>query len=311
MSKNLPYSKSQQLRQAALLIEALPKSDAVKLLARLEPDQVKAVFAAFRTIDSSDRGELAAAVARFSQAATTRQSIKRDHISEVSLPIAKKVLPDPDGEATKKPHPFDFLINADHHLRVIALETVSPKDIAIVLSSLPPKTSSATLASLSNQQQRCDVMRQLCFIGEITESDLVELRFSIGQNLKRVLVAATAVAEEQLALTDSSADIVDDANQRSMTTIERLDALSDEQIKTIMQSCDTSLWAPALKNAPTRVREKIFNCMASVPASLLKLEIQQLPSVNDIDEVIARQQIVKTVFDLASNGQILIGQKAA
>jgi len=324
MLANLKYSKSQQLKHAALLIEALPKSDAVKLLSRLTPEQVSAVLAAFRTIDASDHRELSDAIVRFSRAAAesapnatkdaaevtfscnSQDATKRD-IAD-SLPTI--ALPRHQKPATET-NPFDFLLNVDHHLRVIALATASPRDIAIVLSALPPKTSSATLASFSNQQQRCDVMRQVCLIGEITESDLAELRFSIGQNLKKALADETAIAEKKLAIATCSGVPTSNSAEQSITTIERIDALSDGQIKTILQSCDTSLWAPALKNAPVRVREKIFKCMAKTPASLLKMEIQQLPPVNSREEVIARQRIVKTVYDLASDGQILIGPKAA
>ncbi len=98
----------------------------------------------------------------------------------------------------------------------------------------------------------------------------------------------------------------DDQANSSLAGMKRFALLSDDEIRAILKHCDTSFWAPALKNAPVAIKQKIMNCMAPAAVGLLKLEIDKLGSINKQDEKRARQGIVHTAFRLATGGQIMI-----
>ena len=85
----------------------------------------------------------------------------------------------------------------------------------------------------------------------------------------------------------------------------RLATLTDCEIKTMLQHCDTSLWAPALKNAPATIQQKIMNCMAPAAARLLKVEMAKFGDINQQEEKLAREGIIHTAVRLATNGHIM------
>ena len=86
--------------------------------------------------------------------------------------------------------------------------------------------------------------------------------------------------------------------------MKRLATLTDDEIKAILKHCDTSFWAPALKNAPVAIQQKIMNCMAPVAAKWLKTEIDEIGIVNEQEEKLAREGIIQATFRLATNGYI-------
>ena len=95
-----------------------------------------------------------------------------------------------------------------------------------------------------------------------------------------------------------------DANRqtiRSLTEMNCFATLADDEIKTILKHCDTSFWAPALKNSPPAIQQKIMNCMAPVAARLLKIEIDKVGSVNEQEEKLAREGIMHAAIHLATN----------
>jgi len=89
----------------------------------------------------------------------------------------------------------------------------------------------------------------------------------------------------------------------SMTDMKPFIALTDDEIKIVLKHCDTSFWAPALKNAPVSIQQKIMSCMAPAAAGLLKVEIDKVCDINKWDEKLARQNIIQTAIRLAAKDQ--------
>lgn len=87
----------------------------------------------------------------------------------------------------------------------------------------------------------------------------------------------------------------------SLAGMKRFATLTDDQIKAVLKHSDTSFWAPALKNAPASIQQKIMSCMAPAAVGLLKIEIDKLGDVNQRDEKLARERIIHTAFRLATN----------
>ena len=91
----------------------------------------------------------------------------------------------------------------------------------------------------------------------------------------------------------------------SLVSIKRFATLTDGEIKAILKHCDTSFWAPALKNAPVAIQQKIVNCMAPAAAELLIVEIEKIGDVSQQEEKLARKGVIQTASRLASKGHTL------
>ena len=94
------------------------------------------------------------------------------------------------------------------------------------------------------------------------------------------------------------------AEKTSLIGIANLLQLTDVEIKTVLEHCDTSFWAPALKNANKTIQQKIMNCMAPPVVGLLKVEIERLDKVSLREEQLARLGIVQIACRLGNSGQI-------
>jgi flagellar motor switch protein FliG len=67
---------------------------------------------------------------------------------------------------------------------------------------------------------------------------------------------------------------------------------------------DTSVWAPALKNAHSSLQVRIFDVLAEKPAELLALEMDQLAVIDQTSQQSARKTVVKAMLDLSLSGSI-------
>ena len=67
--------------------------------------------------------------------------------------------------------------------------------------------------------------------------------------------------------------------------------------------------AKALKGASTEVQTKIFRNMSQRAATMLKEDMEWMGPVRAQDVVAAQANLVKIVFRLSNNGDILITQK--
>lgn len=106
-----------------------------------------------------------------------------------------------------------------------------------------------------------------------------------------------------------AANDTDEQTKNSLAGMNRFTRLTDDEIKEILKHCDTSFWAPALKNAPATIQQKIMNCMAPVAVGLLKVEIDKLEDISQMEEKIAREKIVHVAFQLATTGQIMLERR--
>jgi flagellar motor switch protein FliG len=317
-------NRSSNLMQAAVVLNSLPKQQAANLLARLEPSDIKTVLDAVKRLDNVSATRMSAAMDRLA-AETESWRVDTDDagINEVQRSIANAL-------ATPRTHlekqvestsPFEFLIDMIPMIRVHVLEDEHPKNIAIVLSMLPPNIASATMGALDDVL-RGSVMKRLCELEEVNEEEVAELSFALKLRLKKLLnsqrvqwkgvnIAASLLScsdndmrEHMLTFLGQSDPDLANKLQRSVFKIDHLEMLENEELKTVLKHVDTSSWAPALKNASMSLQAKIFANMAPPVAKLLSGEMSEIGDVDSHIEGLAQQNIIQAVLNLASVGKI-------
>ena len=85
--------------------------------------------------------------------------------------------------------------------------------------------------------------------------------------------------------------------------------LDDRAIQKVLRDTDMQELAKALKGASTEVQTKIFRNMSQHAATMLKEDMEWMGPVRAQDVVAAQANLVKIVFRLSNNGDILITQK--
>lgn len=173
-------SRSSSLMQAAVVLNSLPKTQAAKVISRLEPSDIKIVLDAITRLDDVSADEISKAMTRLTSDATRWRagddsnqegavSEAQRHLDE-ALAAPKTKL----GKRTKADSPFAFLLETIPMIRSHLLSDEHPKNIAIVLSTLPPDVASATMKGLDNSL-RFSVLKRLCEIEELEEAEVAEL----------------------------------------------------------------------------------------------------------------------------------------
>lgn len=316
--------------QAALVLNALPTMQAAKVIARLEPNDIKSVLDVVTKLGSPSAAQLKNAVNRLANESVALKRIDSDDVRpndatdrmDEALQNAPSVLDEQDLN-----QPFDFLVDMLPEIRSHLLEDEHPRNIATVLSLLPPQIASATMKSFDDPL-RISVLRRMCELEEVTREEIVELRFAIRQRLKKFLrsrdsdnvgvdsaikmLSCSDRDTQESMLTHFEQVDPDLANKLkgSLIEIEKLETLLDKEIRLLLSIVDTSNWAPALKNASTTLQLRILGCMAKPVAKLLQQEIDELGAVDQELEDACRQNIIQVVLQLVRDGKINLPQQA-
>lgn len=317
-------NRSSSLVQAATVLNSLPKLQAAKVLSRLEPGDIKTVLDAMTRLDYISASEIASALQRFSdETKGLPEAVDSEELTNVQCQVDSAIdaLHQQVEDAAEPECPFDFLVDVIPMVRIHLLADEHPKNIAIVLSMLPPEIASLTLKGIE-EQLRISVLRRLCEIEEVSQQEVAELRFALNQRLHRLMnsgrvnedginaairllsCSETGMRDELLAQIRQTDPDLAYKLQRSAFKIERLLTLENVEIKVVLRHVDTSSWAPALKNAPTAVVEKILTNMAPEPSDILRLEIDQIGFVGKPIQDLARQNIIQVVLKLARERKI-------
>ena len=320
-------NRSSSLMQAAMVLNSLPKQQAAKVLSRLEPRDIATVLDAIKSLDKVSTEQRALIDSRFAEEANRYRTEESDAGGGVvnaqqSLGAALTAPKRPLEQVLEPSNPFGFLTEVTPLVRNRLLEDEHPKNIAIVLSMLPSDMASETMTTL-DPVLRVSVLKRLCEIHELHDEDVAQLNFALKRRLKKLLSARQAktdgvdIAANLLSCADvqtreslithmgqSDPDLADKLEQ-SVLSFEKLETLSNADIKTILRNVDTSSWAPALKNATMSFQVKIYSNMAARPAEILANEIADCGDVDSVVESAARQNIIQVVMRLAREGKIV------
>ncbi len=298
------------VHRAAVLIKCLPQRQASRLLAKLDAKDLQTVFKRIRTLGSISEQQRQLAIQKFLETAVTLASPSSKSTGKRSA-------------ASLAAGPFDFLCEVSDEIRFRILAGEHPGLVASVLSFLPTQLASATLNRFE-PETRVTVLRRLCQLEKFDSQEIANISFQLKSRLNRLLHSDRCreggfnVATKLLSCTDAATreSLIECLDQQDpelarelseqVLRFENLPQFSDTDIKTILKWVDTSLWAPALKNAAMPVRKKVLKNMGRRPGDILNREIQNISELAPHFSAQAQSQVIDTCIRLAERQQIRI-----
>jgi len=307
---------SESLQKAALVLKSLPKSEAARVMSKLDPRDVKSVMQESDKIGRRTEADVLAALNQLSREIEATQ-IDDDQSRKLLNQRNKSACENQDGSG-----PFKFLVHLAPNLRTELLRDEHPENIALVIMNLPTDVGSQVLKQLDPAIQ-ISVVRRLCQTEAIDSDQLSELAFNLRMQLQKKLNRIESpngvkLAAQLLSCSDNETQdsILGYLNQLDPTLVDdiestmlRFEDLSDFEnldIQILLKNVDTSFWAPALKAASKKVREIVLGNMAQRVAELLSTEIANLHSLDNEIASHAQTQIINVCINLAENGKIKI-----
>ncbi len=186
----------QSLAQAAVIIKSLPQWQAVNLLSRLDPSDCFKVLAVVEQMDKITSDQLNASLAKLKHDTERwRYSSEMDPIQGRSRRAVSSSSPAGD-RRTEAPtlgqsgQPFSYLIQTQPEVRTQLLENEHPRNIALVLSTLPVAIASQCLESL-DPPVRVSVIRRICEMDDIDQNELSELNYVLRLRHQKLSHRAT------------------------------------------------------------------------------------------------------------------------
>tara|TARA_B110000495_G_C23028265_1_gene611578 strand:+ start:1087 stop:2076 length:990 start_codon:yes stop_codon:yes gene_type:complete len=326
----MPLSSS--LARAAVVVNSLSTDYAARVLSRLEPEEIQSVLGAISNLKKLPRSEVMDSINRFSKEAgseidlrkqpgssgsTTRESETADALNYHSV-----------STACESELPFAFLEAESFETRLRLLIDEHPRNIALVLSCVEPESASDLISAL-DPALRVSVLKRICELDELDPEEIAYLGFELKSRLDKFSgleqdpTLGIDVASRVLSGVDETVQYsllaeIDQADpdmarflKNSVWVFEDLEVLKLDDLKLVLQQLDTSVLAPALRNAKSSLQIRVFDVMAEKPAKLLATEIDQIGTVDHSRQRSARKSVVQAMLNLSRSGKITSPKQAA
>ena len=124
-----------------------------------------------------------------------------------------------------------------------------------------------------------------------------------------IILSGKAFAEETVHNFQNETPIFQKKIDDCLFSFEDFQYLDDRAIQKVLRDIDMQELAKALKGASTEVQAKIFRNMSQRAATMLKEDMEWMGPVRAQDVDVAQANLVKIVFRLSNNGDILITLK--
>lgn len=321
-------------RKAAILIVALRREAASKILKNLPADMVEDITREIAAIDAIDPDVRQAVVQDFYNLVLARQyadagglSYARSLLQE-TLPAeeAKRIIGTIEHHVHKQP--FSFLHKTENENLLTYIQEEHPQTIALVLSHLPAGKAADILVGLPEEKQ-VEVVARIAGMDQTSPdvvkdverglenrlSSVVSERFQrVGgvQAVAEILNLAGRAAEKTIfsGLEQSSPDIVDEI-RRLMFVFEDIMRINDRGIQAVLKEVDNEMLTLALRTSSEELKAKILGNMSERAAQLIREEMEYMGPVRVSDVEAAQQKIVDVVRRLEDAGEIIIAGKGS
>ncbi len=315
---------------AAVFMMLLEDTDAARLLAHLEPDELAEVGATMCELGDIDQSQIQSAIGAFVaeadrdiipsrgrsdqvrgllghalgevKAESMMQRIVTDNKPR-SLEIARWLVPEVTVKLIEKEHPqvisvLLLMLEPENAAAVLALleEDLQPKVVERIARLGPVNSSAITMLDqlLSTQIQAQFGSSALMLGGPRDAANLINL--AAGDTAKRVLPVIEEVNAELAAIIESE-----------MFTFEMLFDLEPLAMGRLLRDVDNEALVDALKGLPEDQRDPFFSAMSSRAADGVKDEIELRGRLKREDVEAAQKSIVEIARNLADQGEIAIG----
>ncbi len=220
---------------------------------------------------------------------------------------------------------FEMLRNANPEEVATLLQEEMPQTIALVLSYLEAKVAADILTSLPKELQ-IEVTLRLAVMDRVSPQVVQVVERNLKNKLSSVISEADFRATGGVTFLVKMLNMVDRGVQK--TILEALDAsnpklveeiranmftfddlikLDERAIQRVLRDISKSELALALKAAPEKLRDKIFNNLSERARENLKEEIEILGPQLAKNVYAAQRKIVDAVRALEESGEIVIG----
>ena len=264
--------KIAQAQHAAVVLKCLPRSTADRFLARLDPHACRTVISLMAQTEVTTE-KLEAAIEELRQAGI--DGIEPEKTESINRFDPRHELGRPT--VARKASPFAFLKDYETPFLIELFATEQPRNTATILSTMPRTVASEVLKAVA-PKTRIEVVRHIAALPDISETEIMELKFALKLRIQRMLREAEAANAQKQEIGQNDfiqeghlADI--DLPPLSVQAVEELATMSDKQVKKLLRRVDTSHLAPALKACTVKTQNKVLRNMGEKPAAILLREI--------------------------------------
>lgn len=220
---------------------------------------------------------------------------------------------------------FEMLRNANPQEVATLLQEEMPQTIALVLSYLEAKVAADILTSMPKELQ-IEVTLRLAVMDRVSPQVVQVVERSLKNKLSGVISEADFRATGGVSFLVKMLNQVDRGVQKTifealettnpklveeiranMFTFDDLTKLDDRTIQRVLRDISKSDLALALKAAPDRLKEKIFNNMSERARENIKEEIEVLGPQLAKNVYASQRKIVDAVRALEEAGEIVVG----
>ena len=203
---------------------------------------------------------------------------------------------------------------SDEHPQTIALilSYLTPERAAEILSVLRPDLQRAVADRLVNMEQASpDVVREVEIgLAEKLSPMLANAKYESARgvdSLVAVLKSVSRSTEKTILehLSETNPKMAEKIREK-MFVFEDLTVLDDRSVQVLLREVDRKDLTLALRGAPPRIRDMIFNNLSARAREMLEEEIEAIgpQRLSDIEE--AQRSVVNTVRDLEEAEEIII-----
>lgn len=317
--------------KAAMFLLSLPEEHSVKILSHLDELELKQLREAISELGTIDSGTIDSVYGEFAEAFKSgvtssrgggeylRSLVSRAFGEEKAGEVFSDLpqLPPPSNEP-QKPGEFD---KVDPTLLRVTLTEEHPQVAAVILAHVEPSLAAGVLEDMP-EVTRSDLLRRIANLSSISGAAFddarrvlngLELKETSEGSIEGVDSAATilnamdqATAESVLEhLNEEDPDNVD-ALKNAMFTFENLLAADTRGLQALLREVPSDTLLAGLKLASDELKEKIFSCMSSRAADILRDELEVMPPMRVSAVEAAQQQVVEIAMRLIAEGKIAI-----
>lgn len=221
--------------------------------------------------------------------------------------------------------PFDFIKKAEPGHIMNFIQGEHPQTIALILSYLDAKMSSAIIAQLPLETQADvakriatmdrtspDVLREVERVLERKLSSLVNEEYAFAGGIQTVVDILNNVdraTEKGImeTLEEEDPELAEEIKKR-LFVFEDVVLLDDRAIQQVLREVDTKELALALKSVEENVKTKIFANMSKRAASMLAEDMEYMGPVRLRDVEEAQQRVVGIIRRLEEEGEIVVAR---
>jgi len=317
------------MRKAAIILLALGKDVAPKVVSRLQRDDIENVSREIAELKRIGGGEQKKVLREFYNLAMAHRFTEQGGLAYAQALLERSLSAEEANEIitqitqTIQQAPFQFLQKAEAENVLTFIQDEHPQTIALILAHLDPQKSAEILQGLA-QQKQVEVIKRIASMEQTNPEVIREVEQGLEHRLSDIVsqtfdkAGGVDAAAEILNLADRSTekgilesletddpDLVEQI-RRLMFVFEDILLVNDKGIQSVLKEVDNDELALALKTASDELKNKIFGNMSERASQLIKEDMEYMGPVRLSDVENAQQKIVDIVRRLEDAGEIII-----